>query len=118
MRKQWMGACLLLVGAWSGVAANRASAQWDVSGYDNSPLPIGPSRPDTGGIYGAMEFLFMHPNRNLGSQAIAKRGFYDSDGSLTGTPGKFVGSGRLAVDTSNFGRTTWVPGFRASLGYK
>jgi hypothetical protein len=119
MRKQWIGACLLLAGALTGPAANRAMAQWDVSGYPSreNPLPIGPDRPENGGIYGTAEFLFMHMNRNIGSQAIAKRGFYDSDGSVVGVPGQFVGSGRLALDTNSFGRTTWVPGFRVGLGY-
>jgi hypothetical protein len=120
MRKQWIGACLLLAGALVGPAANRAAAQWDVSGYESTqtPLPLGNDRPDTGGIYGYGEFLFMHANRSIGSQAIAKRGFIDSDGSLTGAPGLFVGSGRQALDTTSFGRTTWTPGFRFGIGYR
>src|SRR5262245_18541375 len=120
MRKQWIATCLLLAVALTGPSANRATAQWEVSGYPsiNSPLPLGPSRADTGGFYAAAEFLFMHQDRALGSQVIASRGFRDSDGSLTGTPGQFVGSNRIAITTSDLVSTTWTPGFRTTIGYR
>ncbi len=97
-----------------------ARGQWDVSGQSSnpSPLPTGPDRPDTGGLYGAVEFLFMHGDRALGHQLIAQRGFYDSDGSVTGTAGTFVGSRATALNTDSLGRTTWVPGMRLTVGYK
>ncbi len=124
MRKQWIGACLLLAGAVMGPTANRVSAQpWDATGVSGTeslptPLPLGQSRPESGGIYGTAEFLFMHPNRNIGHQIIASRGFRDSDGTVSGTPGQFVGSRRIALDTDSFGRTTWTPGFRVGIGYR
>lgn len=123
MRKQWIAACLLLAGAWFGPTANQASAQWDavgVSGTESrpTPLPLGQSRPESGGFYANFEFLFMHQPRTIGSQVIAARGFRDSDGSVTGNPGQFVGSRRLALDTDSFGRTTWTPGFRFGAGYR
>ncbi|MCE9530847.1 MAG: hypothetical protein K8T89_06955 [Planctomycetes bacterium] len=96
-----------------------ARAQWDVSGNDSitTPLPIGQDRPTSGGLFFAAEFLFIHANRNIGNQIIAQRGFRDSDGSLTGTSGQRVGSGRWALSTEYLGRTTTVPGFRVSAGY-
>lgn len=98
----------------------RAWAQWDVSGYEShqTPLPLSSDRPESGGIYGAVEFLFMHGNRNIGSQLLAVRGFVDSDGSISGQSGQFIGSKRQALTTEEFGRTTWTPGSRITLGYR
>jgi len=121
MRKHGFLTCLWLAGAvLLGTASPQVRAQWDVSGYESrqTPIPLGGDRMDQGGLFGAAEFLFMHGNRNIGSQLIAVRGFRDSDGSITGTSGSFVGSQRWALDTDSFGRTTWVPGFRVTVGYK
>jgi len=121
MRKHGITMCLWLAGAiLLGTASPRARAQWDVSGYESrqSPLPLGQDRLTSGGIYGSCEFIFMHGDRNIGSQLIAVRGFRDSDGSITGSPGFMLGSQRWALDTDSFGRTTWVPGARITLGYK
>jgi hypothetical protein len=167
MRKQWIGACLLLAGAVANSPSNRALAQtsapetwvssggpslnapapigaqqppstpdasvitargqtsegpnsWGYSGTPsiNAPVPIGTQQPGGEGIYGAAEFLFYHEDRTLGTQPVAARGVRDSDGSITGTPGQFIGSGRTAMTTDNFGRTSWTPGWRATIGYK
>lgn len=124
MRKHWIGACLLLAGAMGGPAANRASAQpWDATGISGTesrqtPLPLGQSRPESGGIYTFYEFLFMHQSRAMGHQIVAARGFRDSDGTVSGNPGQFVGSRRIALDTDSWGRTSWVPGFRLGVGYR
>jgi len=124
MRKQWIGAWLLLAGALAGPLAKCAMAQnqgdWGYSGYPsiNTPLPLGPSNASTGGIYGAAEFIFMSQNRPLGDQVVAIRGFRDTDGTIVGIPGQFVGSGNQALSTTDLGRTSWAPGYRATLGYK
>ena len=124
MRKLWIRICLLaVVCALAGSATNQVNAQeggWDVSGYDSiqTPLPIGSTRPGMGEVFGSAEFLYIFANRNIGNQAIAKRGFVDSDGSITGTVGQFVGSGNYALDTTSFGRTSWAPGMRLGLGYR
>lgn len=60
----------------------------------------------------------MSPDRSLGNQVIMSRGFRDNDGSITGIPGQFVGSNLQAMTTSDFGRTSWMPGYRVTLGYK
>ena len=106
--------------AWLSSSANRVFAQWDVSGNPsvNAPLPFGPSRPDTGGVYGYAEFLFMHTDHTVGHQVVATRGFVDSDGSLTGLAGQFVGSNAVALSTDMFGRSSFTPGFRVGLGYR
>ena len=134
MRKQWIVACLLLVGAFAGPSTNQARAQpstplgtgnlagpgWDISGQPSitTPTPLGPSNPNDGGLYFAAEFMFMHGDRALGNQVIMSRGFRDTDGSVTGTPGQFVGSNNIAMSTTDLGRTSWTPGYRATLGYK
>src|SRR5262249_30339364 len=98
----------------------RAHAQWDIPNQDSvqSPLPIGPDRMDQGAFIGGLEFMFMSPNRNIGHQVIGVRGFLDSDGSVSGTQGTFLGSKRIALDTDSFGPTTWSPGARLSAGYR
>ena len=123
MRKHWMKACLLLMGALWGPMANRALAQgapWEISGQESTqtPLPIGPNRGDGAALYGSSEFLFMKQTRHMGTQTVATRGFRDSDGSITGTSGTFIGSGNVALSTESFGRTTWVPGMRTTIGYR
>jgi hypothetical protein len=123
MRKQWIGTFLLLAGAVTGPAANRAVAQaqqWDISGTGsiNAPTPFGPSRPDGAAIYGTAEFMFIHQSRSIGHQIVAQRGYVDSDGSLTGFPGTFVGSKATALSTDSLGRETFTPGFRVGLGYR
>ncbi len=142
MRTHGILAILSLTGALLGPLSNRACAQsdplteppdllnllrsytargqWDVSGNESvpSPLPLGPDRPDQGGAFGAVEFMFMSGNRNIGHQDIGFRGFLDSDGSVSGTPGTYIGSHRIAIDTDSFGPTSWSPGVRMTVGYR
>lgn len=122
MRYGSIGSCLVAAGLLFGAAAP-ASAQingWDVSGTPehNVPLPTGSYNQDQSGVFTAAEFIFMHQTRAIGSQVVAIRGFYDSTGGITGTPGQFVGSGAEALNTNQIGRTTWEPGFRATVGYR
>src|SRR5271166_4249769 len=107
MRKQWIGVCLLLTGALLSPALTIAqSAPWDVTGRDDiqTPLPLG---GDGGGtVFGAAEFLFMRQDRSMGTQDVAFRGFRDSDGSITGKSGTYVGTHDVALDTNSWGQTT------------
>src|SRR5262245_65925491 len=56
--------------------------------------------------------------RAIGHQTIATRGFVDSDGSITGTPGTFVGPGTEAINTRDFSPRTFQPGFNVEAGYR
>jgi hypothetical protein len=79
-------------------------------------LPTG--RAGDSGFYTAAEFVMLTQTRDFGSQTIAVRGFFDSAGVLTGIPGTFVGSGTEALNTRDFSRQTYQPGFNVEIGYR
>ena len=82
------------------------------------PIPIGSNRPDSGFFVDA-SYVMYRQNVPLKNQAVAVRGFVDSDGSITGTPGTFVGSGALALQTNQVrGPGSWEPGTRLGIGYR
>lgn len=117
------GGWLVLTAAALALAAPGARGQANDSTYsyptrasDNVPIPTG--QPGTHGFYTFGEFRFLTQNWTLGDQVVAVRGFTDSSGVLTGQPGTFLGSGRVALRTGDFGRASWTPGFTAGLGYK
>lgn len=82
-------------------------------------LPIGGPRYEDGGFFLAGEFLFMQQTNPIRHQAIAFRGYIDQNGSLTGTPGTFVGSGTTALDTNAVsGPGTFQPGLAITAGWR
>lgn len=104
-----------------------------------NPLPLYHDRPETGGFYVAGEFVFMRQTNPIGNQLIAVRGILDADGSVLaalggpgaiqilpcqnlipgcGLVGNFIGSGTEAVNTKQVGGETYVPGWRATIGYR
>ena len=110
---RWIAMFLALAGASS------ASAQEVI------PRPfVGPlshTRYEEGGIFTALEFLYWRQTNPIQAQRVAVRGFLDVDGSITGSPGSFVGSGEEALNTSmlrapNTG--SFTPGFNLTLGYR
>ena len=124
MRNRWIKTGLLVAaGLLTGPAADRAQAQptaWDVSGNEHPPVwaPIGTYQHDGSGWYTGIEFVIMNQPRAIGHQRVAIRGFVDSAGFLTGTPGTFLGTGEEALNTNQFGRTGWSPGRRVTFGYR
>jgi hypothetical protein len=124
MRNRWIKTGLLVAaGLLTGPAADRAHAQptaWDVSGNEHPPVwaPIGTYQHDGSGWYTGVEFVILNQTRAIGHQRVAIRGFVDSAGFLSGTPGTFIGSGEEALNTNQFGRTGWSPGQRLTLGYR
>lgn len=81
-------------------------------------LPLYHDRPELGGFYCAMEFLLFRQSIHVGNQVIARRGFRDADGSITGTPGTWIGSQALALHADDLGPLTYQPGIAFTLGYK
>ena len=79
-------------------------------------LPTG--RAGDSGFYTAVEFVMLTQTRAIGHQTIATRGFFDSDGSVTGTPGTFVGPNTPAINTRDFSPRTFQPGWNVELGYR
>ncbi|HZU38513.1 MAG TPA: hypothetical protein VFA18_21490 [Gemmataceae bacterium] len=83
------------------------------------PLPLYSNRPEQGGLFVAGEFIFAKQNRQLDHQLIAVRGIVDVDGSITGVPGNFLGSGRPALYADQAsGPGSYQPGFDVTIGWK
>jgi hypothetical protein len=85
------------------------------------PLPIGAygGHPEAGGIFVYYDFVMYRETNPLRNQSIAVRGFVDTDGSITGSPGTFVGSGAQALNARNAsGPDTYQPGFKTGIGYR
>lgn len=81
--------------------------------------PLSNSRPENGGVYFGMDFVYYKQNRQLADQPVARRGFEDLDGSITGVAGTFVGSGVSALTTSEVaGSGVFQPGYNIFLGYR
>jgi len=82
------------------------------------PLPLGHNPANKGGFYFGSEFMYFRQTNPLKSQTIAFRGFVDADGSLTGTPGTFIGSHLPALNVTDAGGPgTYQPGTRMTIGY-
>src|SRR4051812_15001897 len=122
MRHRYMGGAVLaavVAVGWPTAAAAPDQGQFQppVNSYPVIPLPTG----QTGqrGFYTSGEFVMLFQTKALGQQTIARRGFFDSDGLITGTPGTFIGSGNPALSTNQLGSGgTGMPGFRVEVGYK
>jgi hypothetical protein len=82
----------------------------------NAHIPTG--KPQNAGFYSALEFFYLSQTRTMNNQVIARRGFIDSGGLITGTPGTFRGSGATALQTDDLGKSSWAPGFAITLGWK
>jgi hypothetical protein len=79
-------------------------------------LPTG--QAGQAGFYTAFEYVMLAETRAVGNQVIARRGFIDSAGVITGTPGTIVGSNTVALDTKNFSGAKFAPGYNIELGYR
>jgi hypothetical protein len=83
---------------------------------ENVPLPLG--NPGSNGFFAFMDLVYLSQTWTLGDQQVAVRGFRDTTGFLTGTAGGFVGSGTEALNTNDFGRRTYMPGYNIGIGFK
>ncbi len=115
--------CLLVTAALSLGGAGRGYAQYGgypVSGLPEENVPIPTGNPGGHGFYTTGGFTMLTMTKGLGEQAIALRGLYDSGGLVTGAPGTFIGSNppKVALNSEQVGRTSWMPGFTIGLGYK
>ncbi len=82
------------------------------------PLPLGHNPANKGGFYFGSEFVYFRQTNPIQSQYIAYRGFVDADGSVSGTPGTFIGSHAIALDADQAsGPGTFQPGVRVTIGY-
>jgi len=129
--QRWFGKLLpAFAVAWAGTA-NRASAQvtdYAVPGAPSINVPIPTGQPGTHGIYTFGEFVLLTQTWTLGDQRVAVRGLVDSRGVVTGSiaadgtvvptnPGTYIGSGVEALNTNDFARRSWSPGFNIGVGY-
>jgi hypothetical protein len=122
MRKRF-GWLLFAVGVLSAPAAARA--QDTNYTYEVPPPsfpftgPLSHPRYESGGFYAGAQFLYMKQSRPIGGQLVAVRGFMDVDGSITGTPRTFVGSGAEALNTNQVsGAGNFQPGSNIFIGWR
>ncbi|HSQ56462.1 MAG TPA: hypothetical protein VLM40_12035, partial [Gemmata sp.] len=131
MRHRYLGGALLAAAAMLA-APSAARAQFTSGEGAGFPPPLNSEAPlhtealnilPTGqsgdaGFYAGIEFVMLTQTKAIGNQTIARRGFYDMAGTITGVPGAFVGSGQEALNPRMFSRTTYQPGFNLELGYR
>lgn len=96
------------------------------------PLPLYHDRPEKGGFFAALEFLFWRENNPIKNQVIAVRGFVDTDGSVQATLNQILGNGPQPVTFGQFfgshiealnanqvgGPQTYRPGWAATAGWR
>jgi hypothetical protein len=116
MRNSWL---VWLLAAGAALLPARVLAQLGDVGPEDPvyPLPIGKVRMEDGGLYLAAEFIFWRMTNPLHDEQIAVRGILDTDGSITGTPGGFIGSRQAALRANDVGPGTYIPGFRVTGGW-
>lgn len=134
MRLKLYGGTALLTAALLAVSPSAARAQDGLVGFEGFggggegtyPAPIQPSEqiplptgdPGTHGFYTFFEFMYLTSYRHLGDQVVAYRGLLDTTGATTTIPGIYIGSGQPALNTNQFPRQSYMPGFNIGLGYK
>ena len=98
------------------------TARAQEGGFQTSPvgdgLPIPTGQAGQPGFYISAEFVMLTQTKALGNQSIGSRGFFDSTGAITGTPGTFIGTGQDALTTNRMGRREFQPGHWTEIGYK
>jgi hypothetical protein len=96
------------------------------------PVPLGHDRYEEGGLFVNFGWVMYKQTNPLKGQLLARRGFVDTDGSVTalqrfdGTPiqgtgrqGAFIGSATPALDVNQLGGPgTYTPGWRVGLGWR
>jgi len=119
LRIGWSGIALLVLLAWTSTLRAQPN-NYEVPftpGY--IPGPLGHPRYELGGFWMSVTGIIMQQTNPMGDQVVATRGFVDFDGSITGTPGRFVGSGVEALNTNQLtGPNTFTPGFELSGGWR
>jgi hypothetical protein len=113
------GAAALLLAPAVGRAQPDTNGTYDFPRSDpQAPLPLGHDRMENGGLFASAEFWFLKQTRPVGDQPIARRGFIDTDGTLSGTPGTVLGSGTVALSANSLGATSYQPGWSSTIGYR
>lgn len=109
---------LLLVGL--AMTPGTAFAQLEQAPpYPMLPLPLHSNRIEEGGPFVSAEFLFWLQSNPMERQTVATRGFVDTSGGITGTPGTFVGTGQDALHTDNVsGPLSRQPGVALFAGWR
>jgi len=80
------------------------------------PLPTG--HAGDAGFYTAFEFVLLTQTRAIGNQTIARRGFFDVGGQISGVSGTLIGSGTQALNAQDFSKRTFQPGGKIEIGYR
>jgi hypothetical protein len=118
-RTGWLG---WLLAAGMLLAASTARAQGEVENFEVVPTPLayplGHPRYENGGFFACAEFAMFRQDNPLQHEVIARRGFVDTLGQVTGVPNTFVGSNAVALDVQQAaGPLTYQPGTQLTGGW-
>ncbi len=125
MRKRfsWLAALVVFGFIWAPDAAH--GQQPEMPSASGVYWPFGPDHLEQGGFYIAGQFVYFAQTNPMKEQQVAYRGIQDADGTigaaigLGNTPGQWIGSKVVALDTSQLsGPNTYTPGFSLNLGYR
>lgn len=122
MRKR-LGWWILIAGLIVGLGAPAAALGQGMS-YEVPPTiftgPLSHPRYEDGGIYVGFGYLYWNSGaRPLASQQVAIRGFKDTNGTITGTVGAYVGNQEEALNTNQLqGPSTYQPGWDLHIGWR
>ncbi|VTS07010.1 Lpg1974 family pore-forming outer membrane protein [Tuwongella immobilis] len=109
--------CLAVLLLWASPARSQPQLYSAPETDSELPLPLA-TQTERGGFYTALEFVYLRQSRSLNNQTVAVRGVYDTLGTISGTPGRFIGSGAEALNTDDLGRGSFQPGYNLIVGYK
>jgi len=124
-RKLYLWAVLAIAGL--GPVGGTARAQDYAPPDPVLPIPTYNQRPEDGGYFGALTWLFYRQTNPLEDQQVAFRGFIDVDGSITNAifpgigfaPGARYGSFTEALNVDQVtGPNRYSPGFKVEVGWK
>jgi hypothetical protein len=88
------------------------------------PLPLYSTRPENGGLFAALRFIYYQQSNPLHVQTIAYRGLVDVDGSISaglggpGRPGTFIGSRAIALTTAPVTQSGWTFDYGMTAGWR
>lgn len=114
----WL-ACLLAVAGLFAPPTARAQTEDGALPDPIVPLPLYHNHPGKGGFFANASFVYWRQTNPIKDQTLAVRGFWDTNGNITGTVGQFVGSGAPALNANDAGGPgTYQPGSRIGLGWR
>lgn len=118
MRFRWLASLVFAALFWVPSPAHAQNLGYmEPKPWPKLPLPLNDGEKESG-LYFAAEMLIFRTDNPLGRQVLAERGLMDVDGTISGTPGAFLGSRETVLKASDAGSEKWSPGYRFTLGWR